>query len=269
MTAVESNLHTDTAAMLKSQFDTQRALYLAAPNPDLDQRKQDLENLKRMINENREEIITAISQDYGNRSRHETQFAEIISVTDGINDTIKNLKKWTRVQKRHVDQSMFMGARNRVIPQPLGVVGIIVPWNFPINLSFMPLAAAFAAGNRAMVKMSENSINLTRLLMRISPNYLPEEKLKFYEETGGVGVEFSKIPFDLLVFTGSGQTGRSVMASAAQNLTPVVKHRRLSIRRIPWKRPWDASCSSSSSTRVRSVPTLTMYSCMKVSVRTL
>ena len=222
MTAIESNLHTGTAAMLKSQFDTQRALYLAAPNPDLEQRKQDLENLKRMINENREEIITAISQDYGNRSRHETQFAEIISVTDGINDTIKNLKKWTRVQKRHDDQSMFMGARNRVIPQPLGVVGIIVPWNFPIKLSFIPLAAAFAAGNRAMVKMSENSINLTRLLMRISPNYLPEEKLKFYEETGGVGVEFSKIPFDLLVFTGSGQTGRSVMASAAQNLTPVV-----------------------------------------------
>ncbi len=222
MTAIEENLHNDTAGMLAAQFEKQRALYLAAPNPAYNQRKQDLENLKRMINENREEIIAAISQDYSNRSRHETQFAEIISVTDGINDCIKNLKKWTRVQKRHVDQSMFTGAKNRVIPQPMGVVGIIVPWNFPINLSFMPLAAAFAAGNRAMVKMSENSINLTRLLMRISPNYLPEDKLKFYEETGGVGIEFSKIPFDLLVFTGSGQTGRSVMASAAQNLTPVV-----------------------------------------------
>ena len=222
MTAIEANPHSETGTVLKAHFEAQRALYLAAPNPDLGQRRQDLENLKRMINENREEIITAISQDYSNRSRHETQFAEIISVTDGINDAIKHLKKWTRVQKRHVDQSMFMGARNRVIPQPLGVVGIIVPWNFPINLSFMPLAAAFAAGNRAMVKMSENSINLTRLLKRISPKYLPEEKLRFFEETGGVGVEFSKIPFDLLVFTGSGQTGRSVMASAAQNLTPVV-----------------------------------------------
>tara|TARA_R110001599_G_scaffold353883_1_gene602227 strand:- start:7025 stop:8467 length:1443 start_codon:yes stop_codon:yes gene_type:complete len=222
MTAIEESPLNNTAAELTAHFKQQRALYLAAPNPDLNQRKQDLENLKRMINENREEIITAISQDYSNRSRHETQFAEIISVTDGINDCIKNLKKWTRVQKRHVDMSMFFGAKNRVIPQPLGVIGIIVPWNFPINLSFMPLAAAFAAGNRAMVKMSENSINLTRLLMRISPNYLPEDKLKFYEEVGGVGIEFSKIPFDLLVFTGSGQTGRSVMAAAAQNLTPVV-----------------------------------------------
>jgi coniferyl-aldehyde dehydrogenase len=222
MTAIEESPLNTTAAELTAHFEKQRSLYLAAPNPDFNQRKQDLENLKRMINENREEIITAISQDYSNRSRHETQFAEIISVTDGINDCIKNLKKWSRVQKRHVDKSMFFGAKNRVIPQPLGVIGVIVPWNFPINLSFMPLAAAFAAGNRAMVKMSENSINLTRLLMRISPNYLPEDKLKFYEEVGGVGIEFSKIPFDLLVFTGSGQTGRSVMASAAQNLTPVV-----------------------------------------------
>lgn len=222
MTAIEESPLNQTAAQLAAHFEKQRALYLAAPNPDLAERKQDLENLKRLINENREEIITAINQDYSNRSRHETQFAEIISVTDGINDCIKNLKKWSRVQKRHVDKSMFFGAKNRVIPQALGVVGIIVPWNFPINLSFMPLAAAFAAGNRAMVKMSENSINLTRLLKRISPNYLPEDKLKFYEEVGGVGIEFSKIPFDLLVFTGSGQTGRSVMASAAQNLTPVV-----------------------------------------------
>jgi len=222
MTAIQENLQGDTAALLKQQFDSQRACYLADPNPDYDQRKQDLLNLKRMINENREESSAAISAEYSNRSRHETQFAEIISVTDGINDCIKHLKKWMKVQKRHVDQSMFMGAKNRVIPQPLGVVGIIVPWNFPVNLSFMPLAAAFAAGNRAMVKMSENSINLTRLLMQLSPRYLPEEKLKFYEETGGVGIEFSKIPFDLLVFTGSGQTGRSVMASAAQNLTPVV-----------------------------------------------
>ena len=222
MTAIEESPLNATAAELTAQFKKQRALYLDAPNPDLNQRKQDLENLKRMINENREEIITAISQDYSNRSRHETQFAELISVTDGINDCIKNLKKWSKVQKRHVDKSMFFGAKNRVIPQALGVVGIIVPWNFPINLSFMPLASAFAAGNRAMVKMSENSINLSRLLMRISPNYLPEDKLKFYEEVGGVGVEFSRIPFDLLVFTGSGQTGRSVMASAAANLTPVV-----------------------------------------------
>lgn len=222
MTVIQENLQSNIATVLRAQYDKQRAAYLADPVPEYQQRKEDLLALKRMINENREEIITAICSDYGNRSRHETLFAEIISVTDGINDAGKQLKKWMKVQKRHVDKSMFTGGKNRVIPQPLGVSGIIVPWNFPINLSFMPLASAFAAGNRAMVKMSENSIALSRLLRDISGRYFPQEKLEFFEETGGVGVEFSKIPFDLLVFTGSGQTGRSVMASAARNLTPVV-----------------------------------------------
>ena len=175
-----------------------------------------------MLSENREEIIEAINQDYGNRSRHESLFAEVIAVTDGIKDVLKHLKKWMKPQKRHVDISTYPGAKNRVIPQPLGVMGIIVPWNFPVNLSFLPLAFAFAAGNRAMVKMSENSIALTRVLKKLSPKYFPEEKLVFFEETGRVGIEFSQIPFDLIMFTGSGQTGRAVMASAAKNLTPVV-----------------------------------------------
>ena len=222
MTVAQENLQNETASMLREHFDVQRGQYLAAPHPSYQQRKEDLLNLKRMITENMDAIVDAISADYGNRSRHETQFAEIISVTDGIKDVVKHLKKWMKVQKRRVDFTMFPGGKNRVIPQPLGVTGMIVPWNFPINLSFMPLAAAFAAGNRAMVKMSENSINLTRLLKEISPRYLPEDKLRFFEETGDVGIEFSKIPFDLLVFTGSGQTGKAVMAAAAQNLTPVV-----------------------------------------------
>jgi coniferyl-aldehyde dehydrogenase len=222
MTAIQENPQSPTAAMLQSHHQAQHTAYLANPVPDYQQRKDDLLTLKRMINENREEIISAICQDYGNRSRHETLFADVISVTDGLNDSVKRLKKWMKVQKRHVDMSMFAGGKNRVIPQPLGVVGIIVPWNFPINLSFNPLAAAFAAGNRAMVKMSENSASLAKLLKEISGRYFPEEKLVFFEESGDVGIEFSRLPLDLLVFTGSGQTGRSVMASAAKNLTPVV-----------------------------------------------
>jgi coniferyl-aldehyde dehydrogenase len=222
MTAAQENLDNPAATLLREHFDLQRQRYLAEPNPSYKQRKDDLLALKRLITENMEAIIAAISADYGNRSRHESQFAEIIASADGIADVAKHLKKWMKVQKRHVDQTMFPGGKSRVIPQPLGVVGIIVPWNFPVNLSFLQLAAAFAAGNRAMVKMSENSINLTRLLMELSPRYFPEDKLRFFEETGGVGIEFSKIPFDLIVFTGSGQTGRAVMASAAQNLTPVV-----------------------------------------------
>lgn len=207
---------------LLDAFELQRNAYLQQPTPDYQQRKSDLLQLKKLINENREEIIEAISQDYGNRSRHESLFAEIISVTDGIKDNIKHLKKWMKVQKRHVDKSMFFGGKNRVIPQPLGVAGLIIPWNFPINLSFSQLAAAFAAGNRAMVKMSENSVALTRLLIKITPDYFDPDKLVFFEETGDVGKQFSQIPFDLIIFTGSGQTGRAVMASAAKNLTPVI-----------------------------------------------
>lgn len=222
MSVVHNEPKNESAEMLTTHWELQRKCYLENPYPDYAQRKEDLLNLKCMISENVEAIINAISEDYGNRSRHETQFADIIGVTDGITSTIKHLKKWMKTQKRHVDVTMFPGAKNRVIPQPLGVVGIIVPWNFPVNLSFLPLAAAFAAGNRAMVKMSENSRSLTRLLMELSGRYFPADKLRFFEETGGVGIEFSKIAFDLILFTGSGQTGKSVMASAAQNLTPVV-----------------------------------------------
>lgn len=210
------------AGTLRTDFERQRAACLGAPTPDYRQRRDDLLTLKRMISEHRGDIIAAVDTDYGNRSRHETLFAEIITVTDGINDTVKRLKSWMKVQKRHVDATMFPGGRNRVIPQPLGVVGLIIPWNFPVNLAFSQLAAVFAAGNRAMVKLSENSIELSRLLKSISPDYFPADKLAFYEETGGVGIEFSQIPFDLLIFTGSGQTGRAVMASAAKNLTPVI-----------------------------------------------
>lgn len=222
MNAVNEIPATEVAMQLQAGFQLQRDAYLSEDTASFKQRVEDLKALKAMINDNRDAILDAICEDYGNRSRHETLFAEILGVTDGINGTIKKLKKWMKPQRRHVDLALFAGAKNRVIPQPLGVVGLIIPWNFPINLSFSQLTATYAAGNRAMVKMSENSIALSRLLRDISGKYLPESKLQFIEETGGVGIEFSQIPFDLLVFTGSGQTGRSVMASAAKNLTPVV-----------------------------------------------
>jgi coniferyl-aldehyde dehydrogenase len=212
----------ETARMLRACFDRQRRAYFADPVPAYEQRREDLLALKRLVSENAEAIIDAINRDYGNRSRHESQFADILPVTDGINDVLKHLKRWMKPQKRHVDALLYPGGRNRVYPQPLGVTGIIVPWNFPVYLSVLPLAYAFAAGNRAMVKMSENSIALSRLLIELSPKYFPAEKLSWFEETGGVGVEFSQLPFDLILFTGSGQTGRAVMSCAAQNLTPVI-----------------------------------------------
>ncbi|MDC0404372.1 aldehyde dehydrogenase family protein, partial [Porticoccaceae bacterium] len=220
MSSAEQTQESPHTALLTEALQQQREAYFAAPMPSAAERKQDLKQLKAMLSENLEAITGAICDDYGNRSYHESLFAEVIAVTDGINDTIKKVKGWMKPERRHIDIGMYPGAKNRLIPQPLGVVGMIVPWNFPINLSFSQLAAVFAAGNRAMVKMSENSIALTRVLQELAPKYFEPTKLQFFEETGGVGIEFSKLPFDLMIFTGSGQTGRAVMAAAAQNLTP-------------------------------------------------
>ena len=209
--------HADLAAALALQ----RAAHLAHPVPTLAERKRDLHTLQRFLREHKDALCAAISADYGNRSHHETLLAEIFPAIDGINHVLKHVKKWMRPQRRGVDWRTFPGARNCVMPQPLGVVGVIVPWNFPVNLSLVPLTYIFAAGNCAMVKMSENSRHLARLLIDTMPAYFPPEKLRFFDETGGVGMAFSQLPFDHLLFTGSGQTGRAVMAAAARNLCPV------------------------------------------------
>jgi coniferyl-aldehyde dehydrogenase len=206
---------------LQATLALQRAAYRAAPVPSEAERRRDLKALRAFVSDHRDAICEAISLDFGYRSRHDTLLTDIVPVLRDIDHTLSHLRRWMRVQRRGADRLAFGLARNRVIPQPLGVVGVIVPWNFPVFLSFPPLAAIFAAGNRAMVKMSENSRHLTRLLIDKSRDYFPPEKLAFFEETGGVGVEFSKLPFDHLLFTGSTQTGRSVMAAAAPNLCPV------------------------------------------------
>jgi coniferyl-aldehyde dehydrogenase len=217
---IQTNSNAD-AQMLNDSFNLQRQSFFDSPTETIQERKKHLNSLKNLLTENRDAIVEAICKDYGNRSKFETLFAEVVVVTDDIKITIKKLRKWMKVQRRHVDKTLYFGAKNRVIPQPIGVVGLIIPWNFPINLSFSGLSAVFAAGNRAMVKMSENSINLSRLLIELTPKYFKPEKLQFFEETGSVGIEFSKIPFDHLMFTGSGATGRKVMESASHNLTPV------------------------------------------------
>lgn len=206
---------------LRAALERQRAAYRRHPVPTLAERQDDLKRLRAFLLEHQAALEQAISADYGHRSLHETRLAEIAPAVDGIKYALREMGGWMRPQRRHVDLLSFPGARNRVVPQPLGVVGVIVPWNFPVNLSFIPLTYIFAAGNRAMVKMSENSRRLAALLIEKMPAYFPPEKLQFFDETGGVGIEFSKLPYDHLLFTGSGHTGRAVMAAAAANLCPV------------------------------------------------
>ena len=202
-------------------FERQRGAYLAHPYPRHAERVADLRAMHRLLVENRQALVEAVHRDYGNRSTFETLFTELFLNQEGMLDAIKHLRRWMKPQKRRLDITQYPLASARVIPQPVGVVGVVVPWNFPISMAFSPLTGIIAAGNRAMVKMSENSNHLAQLLMEISPRYLPEDKLKFFEDGGGRGPAFTTLPFDHIFFTGSPQTGKAVMTSAAKNLTPV------------------------------------------------
>lgn len=210
-----------TAAALSAALQALRAAHRRAPNPSLAQRRAWLLALQRFVREHQAALIAAIAADYGHRSHDETRLLEIFPVVDGIAHALRHLAAWMRPQRRAVDWRAFPLARNRVIAQPLGVVGIIVPWNFPLNLSLLPLAYALAAGNRVMIKMSENSRHLAAYLIAHLPAALGADVLRVFDETGDVGVAFSALPFDHLLFTGSGSTGRAVMAAAARNLCPV------------------------------------------------
>tara|TARA_R110002126_G_scaffold16500_7_gene65828 strand:- start:5434 stop:6900 length:1467 start_codon:yes stop_codon:yes gene_type:complete len=207
----------DFAACLSQQ----RQAYHANPLPSLAQRLTDLSALQALVRDNEAALVAAVNADYGSRCRFETRFSEILMVLQDIGRTKKQLKKWLKPQRRHIDRMLFPTSSCKVLPQPLGVVGVIVPWNFPIMLSLSPLVAIFAAGNRAMVKMSENSAHLAQLLIQLVPRYFAADKLQIFADDGGSGPAFSAQPFDHLFFTGSAQTGRAVMASAAKNLTPV------------------------------------------------
>jgi len=226
---------------LQTMFDVQQQAYLSDMLPSLDERKKALLQLHLMLRENEAELIKAVNRDYGCRSAFETRFAEVFLACEAALDAVKQLKKWLKPQRRKLDPLQYPFARAWTFPQPVGVVGIIVPWNFPIAMAFQPLIGAFAAGNRAMVKMSCNSRHLALLLREISPRYFSEDKLVFLADdpqdnwpslevwhdpqnvqaAQGLGPAFSRLAWNHLFFTGSAATGRAVMANAAPHLTPV------------------------------------------------
>lgn len=212
---------TDMAHAMQSALTAQRAAYWANPIPAYTERMRDLEHLAAFLRDNRDDICHAIHADFGNRAAQETLISDILPTLNEITHVKKHLRQWMKPQRRGIDLKSFIGAKNRVIPQPLGVVGVIVPWNFPLFLSLGPLVNIFAAGNRAMIKMSEHSRHLTELLQDRLAQYFHSDKLTIFEGETGAGEVFSALPFDHLVFTGSSQTGRAVMAAAAHNLCPV------------------------------------------------
>lgn len=205
---------------LQQTFDAQQAAHITQQFPSLEERKQDLKKLETLLKENQKQIADAINKDFGNRAFSETGLLELFTSIDGIKDAQKRVKKWMKPQSRHTS-IWFMPAKNKIIPQPLGVVGIIVPWNYPLFLSMGPLTAALAAGNRVMIKMSSNSENLANLLRKLFNETFSSEKISIVSNQKGIGSTFTKLPFNHLIFTGSGDTGRKVMEAASKHLTPV------------------------------------------------
>ncbi len=187
--------------------------------PDEAERLRWLSRIERLMLTNKERIADAISADFGNRSRHETMIAEIFVTVSYIRYVKENLRHWMEAERRHVAFTFFP-ARNEVLYQPLGVVGIIAPWNYPMQLAMAPLVCAMSAGNRAMLKPSELTPRTSDLLAELLSSQFSDDEVTVV--TGGpeVGQAFSKLPFDHMIFTGSTAVGKHVMRAAADNLVP-------------------------------------------------
>ncbi|HAF92065.1 MAG TPA: coniferyl-aldehyde dehydrogenase, partial [Pseudomonas sp.] len=205
---------------LHALYASQRRAYDKLPMPDLEQRLQWLEALHEVIASHQQALVEAISADFGNRSADETLLAEVMPSLHGIRHAKRHLARWMKPSRRRVGLA-FQPASARVLYQPLGVVGIIVPWNYPLYLAIGPLIGALAAGNRALLKMSESAPATGRLLRDLLGQVFAEHEVAVVLGDVETGKQFTRLPFDHLLFTGSTEVGRQVMQSAAANLTPV------------------------------------------------
>ncbi|MGG5287880.1 coniferyl aldehyde dehydrogenase [Pseudomonas shirazensis] len=205
---------------LQAMFALQRQAFAANPSPPAAQRRQWLKSLREALLADQQRLIDAIDADFAGRSADETLLAELLPTVQGLRDAERQLQRWMRPSRRKVGLA-FQPASARVEYQPLGVVGIIVPWNYPLFLAIGPLTGALAAGNRVMLKLSEatpaSGLALQALLARVFPEDLVSVVLGEVE----VGQAFARLPFDHLLFTGATSIGRRVMLAAAHNLTPV------------------------------------------------
>jgi coniferyl-aldehyde dehydrogenase len=188
--------------------------------PSADQRIRALEKLERLVAQRKSAVAAAISRDFGSRSIHESLAGEIFVLLGAIRHARSHLRDWMEPEQREVGWAFFPSSA-RVIPQPVGVVGIISPWNYPVLLALSPLVSAVAAGNRAMLKPSELVPETAALLRDLIAEAFAEDQVTVV--TGGpeVGEAFSRLPFDHLLFTGSTRVGRLVMRAASENLVPV------------------------------------------------
>ena len=202
------------------QFDELKAAYAAEPNPTLEVRLERIARIQTMIEANEEKLCKTLAADFGVRHPVETRLAECQMIYQACKFTRKHLKDWMKSSQREVP-AYLGGSQAWVQPQPLGVVGILSPWNYPVQLALVPAIAALAAGNRVWLKSSERSSRTSGFLASLIQEYF--HTTEFCVTTGGpdVAEQFSSLPFDHLFFTGSGVIGKKVMRAAAENLTPI------------------------------------------------
>ncbi len=210
----------DASAKMRAIFDAQRAAFLRAGAPPLQERRADLKKLADAISRSDARLAAAISADFGNRSRHETELAEVFPTLSAIRHTLRHLPDWMQPKRVSVGLEL-MPATARILYQPVGVVGIISPWNYAFQLAIVPVIAALAAGNRVMLKPSEVTPRTSDFLAELLAGLFPPDKIATMIGGPDIGQAFARLPFDHLFYTGSTAVGRLVMQAAAENLTPV------------------------------------------------
>jgi coniferyl-aldehyde dehydrogenase len=205
---------------MDSIFAMQREAYGKSPKPTFEERKQHLITLRALMVEHKGSIAETINADFTAHSVDETMLTEIIPSLHHIDYTLKRLRRWMKPSCRNIDLH-FLPARARVVYQPMGVVGIIAPFNYPVNLAILPLVAALAAGNRVMIKISEHTPKTAALIANMLRKGFSEDRVAVVTGEADIAAAFAKLPFDHLLFSGSTTIGKLVMCAAAENLTPV------------------------------------------------
>jgi coniferyl-aldehyde dehydrogenase len=213
-------LRPQAIAPMREAFDLQRAAFASDMNPSYQLRLEKLDRLHEMTEAIAPALVQAISADFGRRSPHVTRLADIMMVLAAIKHTRRHLKRWMRT-RRVATALAFQPGRCEIRPQPLGVVGVVAPWNYPYQLAVGPAIAALAAGNRVMIKPSELTPRFSELLQSAVARVFAPEELTVVTGDAGQGKAFVSLPFDHLIFTGSTAVGREVALAAAANLTPV------------------------------------------------
>jgi len=201
-------------------LEQQRAAFAAERMPSLEVRKDRLQRVRTMTAKYGDELAAAISQDFGHRARQESLLADVYTVESGAKHALRHLRGWMK-PKRVSTALHFLPASNQLLPQPLGVVGVVAPWNYPYYLAMAPALAALAAGNRVMIKPSELTPATSDLMARMVSEFFAPEEMQVIVGDADVGRAFTQLPFDHLFFTGSTAVGRLVAQAAAKNLTPV------------------------------------------------